>query len=71
MMRHLVEVRLVPEVKHQWARALRDKRSKQGLPLPSVSLRKTGGDGGMLCGLMRCLYEEVDKEIVRLVVSVI
>jgi len=76
-MRHLVEVMMVPEGKQPWARALRDRRSEQEalLPLPSVSFRKTttitrSGDG-VLCGLMRCLCEGMDKEIMRLVVSFI
>jgi len=76
MMRHLVEVMLVLEGKHPWARALRDRRSEQGrLPPPSVSFRKmrrvTRNSDGVLCGLMRSLCEGVDKEIMRLVVSFI
>jgi len=80
MMRHLVEVMLVLEGNQPWARALRDRRSEQGqllLPLPSVSFRKTRmltrnwkGDV-TLCGLMRCLGEGVDKEIMRMIVSFI
>jgi len=80
MMRHLVEVMLVLEGKHQWARAIRDKRiSEQGLllpPLPSVSFRKTrrvtrDSDDMLLCDLMRRLCEGVDKEIMRMIVSFI
>jgi len=81
MMRHLVKVMLVLEGKYQWGKALRDKRKEQGLllPLPSVGFGKMrrvmgkSGSGGhdTLCGLMRCLCEAVDKEIMRLVVSFI
>jgi len=79
MMRHLVEVMLVLEGNQPWARALRDDRRirEQGVvvvPLPSVSFRKIrratrssgSADAVFLCGLMRCLCEGVDKEIMRL-----
>jgi len=76
MMRHLVEVMLVLEGKQPWARALRDRRRNEqgGLPLllPFVSIRNSGSDDDvLLCGLMRCLCEGVDKEIMRMVVSFI
>jgi len=82
MMRHLVEVMLVLEGKHPWARALRDRRnSEQGgapLPLPSVSFRQmrrvtrsSSVDDVLLCGMMRYLSEGVDKEIMRMIVSFI
>jgi len=75
MMRHLVEVTMVLEGKQPWARALRDRRSEQGVPLPIVCFRKirrtTSSGDSVLCGLMRCLCEAVDKEIMRLVVSFI
>jgi len=73
MMRHLVEMMLTLEGKQPWARALRDRRSEQGVPLPIVCFRKmrrtTRSDDGVLCGLMRCLCEAVDKEVMRLVMS--
>jgi len=79
-MRYLVEVMLVLEDKQPWARALRDRRknSEQGavsLPLPAVSfckarraMRSYSVDDVLLCGLMRCLCEGVDKEIMRMIV---
>jgi len=71
-MRHLVEVMMVPEGKQQWARALRDRRSEQGLPLPQPSVKPAGGDGGLLCRLLRVMIEgPIDKELMRLIVSFI
>jgi len=77
MMMHLVEVMLVLDGKHHlWARAIRDRRSIAGVPLPSVSFhkmrmrtRRSGSE--VLCDMMRCLCEGVDKEIMRMVVSFI
>jgi len=84
MLRHIVEVMIVVEGQQSWARVVRDRRSKQGLRLPSV--RIIGGDdsankdygGGSsdtsdaeLQNLMRVLVEEVDKEVMRLIVSFI
>jgi len=76
MMRHLVEVMLVLEGKQPWARALRDRRrnSEQGalLPQPSLSFVYGSSDDVLaLHGLMRCLCEGVDKEIMRMIVSFI
>jgi len=42
-MRHLVEVMLVLEGKQPWARALRDRRSEQGL-LPTTTTRELPED---------------------------
>jgi len=79
MMRHLVEVMLVLEGKQPWARALRDRRSEEGLlTLPSVRFRRirrvtrsTSAADAVLCELMRCLGEGVDNEIMRMIVSFI
>jgi len=71
MMRHLVEVMLVTEGKQPWARALRDRRSQQGLPLPLPSVSSNNGDSdGMLHKLLRVTVEgAMNKELVRLIAS--
>jgi len=73
MMRHLVEVMMVLEGRQPWARALRDRRGEEGLPLPSVQFGKMrriirSGDS-VVRGLMVSLGEGVDSEIMRMVVS--
>jgi len=68
MMRHLVEVMMVVEGNQGWAREVRDRRCEQGMPLPSVSFDGDGGGGGYL---MEGMVKELDKTIVRLIVSFI
>jgi len=71
MMRHLVEVMLVLEGKHLWARALRDRRRDQGQPLPPVRFENDDeDDGGVSCGWLRVMVEgHMDKELMKLMVS--
>jgi len=79
MMRHLVEVMLVLDGKQSWARALRDRRSEQGLvlPLPSMSFDDDDDDDddgsrGMLRRVLRVMVEgPIDKELMRVIVSFI
>jgi len=75
MMRHLVEVMLVLEGKHLWARSLRDRRKEQGLPLPLPSMISDDDDdddNGVWHGLLRVMVEgHIDKELMRMIVSLI
>jgi len=79
MMRHLVEVMLVLEGKQPWARALRDRRSEQGLPppLPAVNFDDDDDDDDddhddelreLLSVMVAGLF---DNELVRMIVSFI
>jgi len=74
-MKHLVGVMLVLGGKQSWARALRERRRGQGLPLPVPPVRSDDDDvDDVLHGLLRVMVEEgpVDKEeIMRLIVSFI
>jgi len=72
MMRHLAEVVMVLEDKQPWARALRDRRSEQGLPLPLPSVNYDDNDDTVLLGLLRVMVEgPMDKELVRMIASFI
>jgi len=68
VMRHLVEVMLAVEGKYQWAKRVEGARREQGLPLPSVTFHSSGEEMSVL---MRLVGKEVDKELMRLMVSFI
>jgi len=61
MMRHLVEMMLVTEGK-PWARALRNRRSEQGLPLLLPSMTSDDGDSVMYGWLRFMIKGPIHKQ---------
>jgi len=70
-MRHLTEVVLALEGKQKWAKVLRDRRSEEGLPLPSIRFDAGNGDKATSSELLEVLVKGIDQALMSKIVSFI
>jgi len=70
-MRHLVEVTSVVEGgRERWARMVKERRRRQGRPLPSIGFLPCGGSGGTSTSMLHKRIGDNAEELVRKVVAV-